>query len=76
MLKVQKINIPLNINSGDSEFIAAFSKVEEFIDNTAKPQLIILQCGTDCIDGDPLTHLKYTSKAHRYAADKLHQLLT
>jgi acetoin utilization protein AcuC len=60
------------IGSGNAK--AAFSKVEEFIDNTAKPQLIILQCGTDCIDGDPLTHLKYTSKAHRYAADKLHQL--
>lgn len=72
--KGTKINIPLNLNSDDNEFIDAFSRVEEFIDNTAKPQLIILQCGADCIDGDPLTHLKYTSKAHRYAADKLHQL--
>ena len=34
--KGTKINIPLNINSGDSEFIAPFSKVEEFIDNICK----------------------------------------
>ena len=72
--KGTKINIPLKRNSDDNEFIAAFNRVEEFIENTAKPQLIILQCGADCIDGDPLTHLKYTPKAHRYAADKLHQL--
>src|SRR5215216_5024254 len=72
--KGTKLNIPLGPNSDDNDFIAAFDKVEEFIDNTAKPELIILQCGSDCINGDPLTHLKYTSKAHRYAADKLHKL--
>jgi acetoin utilization protein AcuC len=40
----------------------------------AQPELIILQCGADCIDCDPLTHLKYTPKALRYAADTLHLL--
>lgn len=72
--KGTKLNIPLEPNSNDNDFIAAFDKVEEFIDSIAKPELIILQCGSDCINGDPLTHLKYTSKAHRYAADKLHKL--
>jgi acetoin utilization protein AcuC len=72
--KGTKLNIPLEPNSDDNDFIAAFDKVEEFIDSIAKPELIILQCGSDCINGDPLTHLKYTSKAHRYAADKLHKL--
>ncbi len=69
-----KINIPLNPNSGDDDFITAFKKVEEFIENIAKPELIILQCGVDGIGGDPLTHLQYTLKTHRYAADKLHRL--
>ncbi len=72
--KGTKINIPLKPYSCDEDFIDAFEKVEEFIDEIAKPELIILQCGADCIAGDPLTHLQYSSKAHRYAADKLHYL--
>jgi len=72
--KGTKLNIPLLPDSTDNDFITAFSKVEEFIDNIAKPELIIFQCGADGIDGDPLTHLRYSSKAHRYAADKLHRL--
>lgn len=70
--KGTKINIPLKPYSNDEDFIIAFKKVEEFIDKTAKPELIILQCGADCIAGDPLTHLQYSSFAHRYAAEKLH----
>lgn len=69
-----KLNIPLAPNSTDKDFILAFNKIENFIDNIAKPELIILQCGADSIDGDPLTHLKYTPKAHRYATDKIHRL--
>src|SRR5919197_1110679 len=69
-----KLNIPLDPNSTDDDFISAFYKIEEFIDNIAKPQLIIFQCGADSLNGDPITHLKYTAKAHRYAADILHRL--
>ncbi len=69
-----KLNLPLMPKSGDDDFIAAFRKVEVFIENIAKPEMIILQCGADSIGGDPLTHLQYTSKAHIYAANKLHQL--
>jgi acetoin utilization protein AcuC len=69
-----KLNIPLAPNSTDQDFILAFNKIEKFIDDTAKPELIILQCGADSLSGDPLTHLKYTPKAHRYATDKIHKL--
>lgn len=69
-----KINLPLKPNSIDKDFIDAFKKVENFIKNAAKFELIILQCGADGIGGDPLTHLQYSPKAHAYAADKLHQL--
>jgi acetoin utilization protein AcuC len=72
--KGTKLNIPLMPGSTDNDFITAFGKVEEFIDNISKPELIILQCGADGVDGDPITHLKYSSKAHRYAADRLHRL--
>lgn len=69
-----KLNIPMKPNSGDSDFIKAFKDIEKFIDKAAKPELIILQCGADCLTGDPLTHLKYSSKAHKYATDMLHHL--
>ena len=72
--KGTKLNIPLRPNSGDIEFIDAFKKIEEFIESKVNPELIILQCGTDGIGGDPLTHLQYSSNAHRYAAEKLHSI--
>ena len=70
-----KLNIPMAPDSNDKDFIAAFKKIEEFINNIAKPELIIFQCGADSLNGDPITHLKYTAQAHRYAADSLHRLV-
>jgi acetoin utilization protein AcuC len=68
-----KLNIPLRPGSGDNEFISAFGKIEQFVDRV-KPELIILQCGADCLAGDPITHLQYSPMAHRFAADSLHRL--
>ena len=68
-----KLNIPLEPEAGDDEFVKAFSKVEKFVDSV-KPELIILQCGADGLAGDPITHLHYSPKSHRHAADLLHQL--
>ncbi|MEO9321673.1 MAG: acetoin utilization protein AcuC [Nitrososphaera sp.] len=68
-----KLNIPLEPGAGDEEFSAAFAAVEQFVD-AAEPELIILQSGADGLDGDPITHLKYSSKSHRLAADSLHRL--
>jgi acetoin utilization protein AcuC len=69
-----KLNIPLNPHSTDQDFIESFKRVEDFIDNKAKPELIILQCGADSLKRDPLTHLNLTSNSHKYAASKLHSL--
>lgn len=68
-----KLNIPLEPEAGDAEFIAAFGKIEQFVDSV-KPELIILQCGADGLNGDPITHLRYTAQAHRFAANTLHRL--
>jgi len=68
-----KLNIPLQPEANDGDFIAAFGKVEQFVDS-ARPELIILQCGADGLEGDPITHLRYTARAHRFAADALHKL--
>lgn len=68
-----KLNIPLKPGARDKEFIEAFGRVEKFVDDV-RPELIILQCGADGLAGDPITHLEYTSAAHKRAADILHKL--
>lgn len=69
-----KLNLPVAPGSTDKEFISAFDEVERFVDQVAKPDLIILQCGADCIDGDPLTHLRYSPESHKYASKSLIKL--
>ena len=36
-----------------------------------KPEFILLQAGADSLAGDPITHLRYTAKAHAHAAARL-----
>jgi len=65
-----KLNIPLLPFSGDSEFISAFKEVESFLEKHDF-QFLLLQCGADGLDGDPLTNLQYSPMAHGYAAERL-----
>jgi acetoin utilization protein AcuC len=69
-----KLNIPIAPGSTDTEFMASFSEIERFIDEVAKPDLIILQCGADGIEFDPLAHLRYSPDSHEYASRSLHKL--
>jgi acetoin utilization protein AcuC len=62
-----KLNIPMPAGAGDAEFEKAWKQALTFID-TAEPEFILLQCGADSLAGDPLTHLRYTAKAHAQAA--------
>ena len=68
-----KLNIPMAPGSGDDEFDAAWHLVEAYIDNAA-PEFIIMQCGADSLEGDPITHLCYTEEAHAMAAKRLCKL--
>ncbi len=68
-----KLNIPLLPGSGDDVFIQSMDKVERFIRNF-EPEFIFFQCGADGLEGDPITHLAYSAKAHAYASAKLHSL--
>ncbi len=68
-----KLNIPLPPGSGDEKFIEAFDQVEKFV-RDSKPEFIFLQCGADGLSGDPITQLRYSSKAHAHAARKLHEM--
>ena len=71
--KGTKLNIPLSAGAGDAEFMAAFARMEQFVDDS-RPELIILQCGADGLAGDPITDLQYTASAHAYATSALHML--
>jgi acetoin utilization protein AcuC len=68
-----KMNIPLPPGSGDDKFFEAFDKIIDFL-KRKQVEFIFFQCGADGLAGDPLTHLKYSQKAHAYAAKKLHEL--
>lgn len=65
-----KLNIPLAPGAGDEEFLAAWEQVEVYIDD-ARPEFIILQCGADSLEGDPITHLRFSEEAHAKAAERL-----
>jgi len=68
-----KLNIPLPPGSGDEAFISSFEKIEKFIESFG-PEFIFFQCGADGLKNDQITHLEYSAKAHRFAAERLHEL--
>lgn len=65
-----KLNIPLRPRAGDEKFMQAWEEIEQFID-AAAPEFILFQCGADSIEGDPITHLRFTPEAHAHAARRL-----
>jgi acetoin utilization protein AcuC len=71
--KGTKLNIPLPPGSDDKDFIKAFDEAFEFC-KRSEAEIIFFQAGADGLKGDPLTHLRYSEEAHRYAARKLHLL--
>ena len=68
-----KLNIPLAPGAGDREFHTAWEAVEAYLDD-AEPEFILFQCGADSLEGDPITHLKFTENAHAAAAAALCRL--
>ncbi len=68
-----KLNVPMPPWADDSQFFKAFDRIDEFV-RGLKPEFILFQCGADCLAGDPITNLSYSSAAHAYAARKLHSL--
>jgi acetoin utilization protein AcuC len=65
-----KLNMPLPPGAGDVEFRAAWERLESYLEG-ARPQFIVFQCGADSLDGDPITHLRFTPAAHGWAASRL-----
>jgi acetoin utilization protein AcuC len=65
-----KLNLPLPPGAGDAEFRAAWPRIEELLE-AHPPEFIILQCGADSLEGDPITHLRFSEDTHGYAAGRL-----
>ena len=68
-----KLNIALPPGSGDREFAAAWMEVERHFEKFP-PEFVVLQCGADGLDGDPLAGLRYSSETHALAARRLRDL--
>ena len=68
-----KLNIPLAPGADDSNFHRAWEQVEAYLE-AAKPEFILMQCGADSLEGDPITNLCWTEEAHAAAAASLCRL--
>jgi acetoin utilization protein AcuC len=68
-----KLNIPMPPGATDAQFLQAWEIAEAFVAKS-KPEFIILQCGADSLEGDPITHLRYSAQAHYHATQRLCRL--
>lgn len=68
-----KLNIPLAPGADDGDFREAWTRVEAYLESM-QPEFIIMQCGADSLEGDPITHLCWTEEAHGAAAASLCRL--
>lgn len=68
-----KLNFPMPMYANDETFMALWEQAETFIVD-AQPEFILLQCGADSINGDPITHMQYTTAVHAYVTRRLCQI--
>lgn len=62
-----KLNIPMPPGADDELFKIAWQRIEGYL-LANRPEFILLQCGADSLEGDPITHLRFTADAHALAA--------
>lgn len=65
-----KLNIPVPPFSDDAVFQSVWPRIEAYLED-GKPEFILLQCGADSIEGDPITNMALSSASHAYAAKSL-----
>jgi acetoin utilization protein AcuC len=65
-----KLNIAMPPGAGDEAFWPAWERVEAYV-TAREPEFILFQCGADSLEGDPITHLRYSEEAHAHAAARL-----
>src|SRR6266853_1152763 len=62
-----KLNVPLPPGADDEVFARVWPHVMAHLEKFA-PEFIILQCGADSLEGDPITHLRFSPRVHGRAA--------
>jgi acetoin utilization protein AcuC len=68
--KDTKLNVPMPPGANDETFNKLWPRAEEFI-RQARPEFVLIQCGADSIEGDPITHMAYTPSVHKYVVTKI-----
>jgi len=68
-----KLNIPVPPGADNSVFEAVWPRVLSHL-RKHRPEFILLQAGADSVEGDPITHMRYTAETHMRAARDLAQL--
>jgi acetoin utilization protein AcuC len=71
--KGSKLNIPVPPGADDAVFEAEWPRVLEHL-RRFEPEFILLQAGADSVDGDPITHMRFSSETHTRAARDLRVL--
>jgi len=65
-----KLNIPVPPFADDSVFQSVWPRVEAYLQKY-QPEFILLQCGADSIEGDPITNMAFSPASHAYASERL-----
>lgn len=68
-----KLNFPLEPFATDKDLLDAVDKAVEF-GRKAKPNIVLMQAGVDCVEGDPITSLRFSLKGHLEAVKKFYDL--
>jgi acetoin utilization protein AcuC len=65
-----KLNVPLPPGADDEVFASVWPRVTAHL-KKFEPEFFILQCGADSLEGDPITHLRFSPQVHGRAARDL-----
>jgi len=68
-----KLNIPVPPGADNTVFDAEWPRVLAHL-RKFEPEFILLQAGADSVEGDPITHMRYTASVHERAARDLSRL--
>ncbi|MGH2590483.1 MAG: acetoin utilization protein AcuC [Actinomycetota bacterium] len=69
-----KVNVPLHPGTTDEAWLTAFRSVVPPIVRAFAPRVLVTQLGCDTHAGDPLAHLRLSTRAYRETASALHAL--
>ena len=58
------VNVPLPMGVYDDAYLRAFGRIAPPLIEAFDPDVIVMELGMDCLDGDPLTNLALSNRAY------------